>query len=49
MTDAVAPFTDAEPRHEEGTTGSYLDAHGSGFSEGCSRPTTSASRFSTPR
>ena len=33
MTDAVAPFTDAEPRHEEGTTGSYLDAHGSGFSE----------------
>ncbi len=33
MTDAVASFVEAEPDPAEGTTGSYLDAHGSGFSE----------------
>ena len=33
MTDAVASFEDAEPRREVGTTGSYLDSHGAGFSE----------------
>ena len=33
MTDAVASFDDAEPRSEEGTTGSYLDSQGRGFAE----------------
>ena len=33
MTDAVASFEGVEPRGEEGTTGSYLDSHGGGFSE----------------
>ena len=33
MTDAIASFETAEPQHEAGTTGSYLDSHGSGFSE----------------
>ncbi len=33
MTDAVASFDDAEPRSEEGTTGSYLDSQGRGFAD----------------
>ena len=33
MTDAVASFEGVEPRGEEGTTGSYLESHGGGFSE----------------
>jgi hypothetical protein len=33
MTDAVAAFQSAEPHHEEGVTGSYLDSHGRGLGE----------------
>ena len=33
MTDAVAAFAGAEPHREEGTTGSYLESRGRGFSE----------------